>query len=200
LAPDVVKDFFGYINQNMLDPYLPPNAGEGLEIGPGGGRVTALLVPRTELLYLADASEAMLQHLKKRFAAVSNLKYYHTDGVTLPPLKPSSLDYVIAFDVFVHFEPRLIFWYLRQIVSLLKVGGTGIIHYGNALTPLGWRTIEADLETNCTQRTYFGAFGIMCPQLMEKFLEILEVEVISLDLGIIPRDAITVFRKTSKTD
>lgn len=199
LAPDVVTDFLGYINQHLLDPYLPPDAVEGLEIGPGGGRLTALLVPRTEVLHLADASEAMLQHLKKRFAGVSNLRYYHTNGVTLPALKPSSLHYVIAFDVFVHFEPRLIFSYLRQIVSLLKAGGTGIIHYANALTPIGWQTIEMDLEANCIGRAGFGAFGVMCPQLMQKFLEVLEVEVLSLDLEIIPRDAIAVFRKPSSS-
>lgn len=135
LGPDVVADFSGFINHSLLDPHLPPGAAEALEIGPGG-RLTALLLPRTKLLHLVESSEAMLQQLKKRFAGVSNAKYYHTDGLTLPALKPCSLDYVIAFDVFVHFEPRLIFWYLRQIVSLLKVGGTGIIHYANAMTPI----------------------------------------------------------------
>jgi hypothetical protein len=37
----------------------------------------------------------------------------------------------------------------------------------------------------------------MCPQLMEQFLKALDLEVVSSDVGIIPRDAIAVFRKTT---
>jgi len=198
LASDVVANFGEYINKHLLSPYLPSVATEGLEIGPGGGRLTAMLVSRTRVLHLADASEAMLQHLKQRFAGVSNLHYYHTDGMTLPTLPPKSLDYVISFDVFVHFEPRLVYWYLRQIAHLLKPGGTGIVHYANVLPPIGWQQFEIDLEKNLQRRANFAAFGVMCPQLMARFLEACQLEVISVDLGLIPRDAIAVFRKPVK--
>jgi SAM-dependent methyltransferase len=201
LAPDVVANFDDYINRYLLYPYLPSHATEGLEIGPGGGRITALLVPRTKVLHLADASEAMLQHLKDRFTGASSLRYYHTDGITLPALPPQSLDYVVAFDVFVHFEPRLIYWYLRQIAYLLKPGGMSIIHYANALTTIGWKQFESDLVSNLQYHAHFAAFGVMCPQLMARFLDSLNFETISADIGLIPRDAIAVFRNpvTDKT-
>jgi SAM-dependent methyltransferase len=195
LDPNIVDTFDDYINQHLLTPFLPPCAPEGLEIGPGGGRLTALLVPRTKLLHLADASEAMLGHLKQRFLGVSDLRYYHIDGITLPQLRPASLDYVIAFDVFVHFEPRMIYWYLRQIARLLAPGGTGIIHYANISTPIGWQQFMMDLESNLHRRVGFASFGVMCPELMARFLETLKLEVIATDIGIIPRDAIAVFRK-----
>lgn len=195
LTPDVVTKFDHYINQNLLDPFLPSHASEGLEIGPGGGRVTALLIPRTDVLHVADPSAMMLRHLRHRFATESNLRYYHTDGMTLPALQPGSLNYVVAFDVFVHFEPRLAYWYLRQIPPLLKPGGTAIIHYANILTPIGWRQFEFDLQPNLEKRTVFATFGVMCPQLMTRFLEALELEVISADVGLIPRDSIAVFRR-----
>ena len=195
LAPEQVAHFDDRICTNLLDKFLPPQAPEGLEIGPGGGRLTSLLIPRTGMLHLADASEAMLRHLKQRFASVSSLRFYHTDGMTLPSLLPSSLDYVISFDVFVHFEPRLVFWYMRQIKQLLKPGGVGLIHYATILSPIGWQQFEMDLEHNVKHRTSFSSFGVMCPQLMGKFLEVLDLQVVSSDVGLIPRDAIVVFRK-----
>ncbi len=81
-------------------------------------------------------------HLRQRFGEMPGLRYYHSDGKTLPVLAPASLDYIIAFDVFVHFEPRLVYWYVQQIARLLKPGGIGILHYANMLTPLGWHFCE----------------------------------------------------------
>ena len=196
LPLDVVDNFQNYINKNLLDPYLPSGGlTEGLEIGPGGGRLTALLLPRTKVLHVADTSETMLEHLKQRFAGVPSLRAYHTDATSLPALRPASLDCVFSFDVFVHFEPRMIYWYLRQIEGLLKPGGIGIIHYSNVFTDLGWSRFERNVEFNLHGRNDFGAFGVMCPPLMGKFLDALQLEVISTNVGLIPRDAIAVFRK-----
>jgi SAM-dependent methyltransferase len=195
LNSDTIAHFSTVFKEKILDTYLPPRAAEGLEIGPGGGRITSLLLPRTTVLHVADPSDAMLKRLKARFAGVGSLQIYHTDGMTLPPLRPSSLDYIVSFDVFVHFEPRLIYWYLRQIKSLLKPGGVGLVHYSSVMSPIGWRQFEADLEQNVRQRASFFAFGVMCPQLMEKFLNVLDLHIISSDLGFIPRDAIAVFEQ-----
>lgn len=199
LSDDTIKNFDEYITSKLLNVYLPPRSNEGMEIGPGGGRFTKLLVPGTKLLHLVDSSQAMLKNLKQRFVNNNNIKYYHTEGMTLPSLQKDSLDYVIALDVFVHFEPRLVYWYLQQIEKLLKPGGTCIIHYANATTSIGWQQFENDLALNVKGRSHFASFGTMCPQLMEKFLQSLGFEVISTDTGIIPRDAIAVFRKPTKS-
>ncbi len=189
-----VINFSKLLNEQVLDEYLPSHAAEGLEIGSGGGRLTALLLPRTVVLHAADPSAAMLKRLRARFAGANSLRTYQTDGMTLPPLTSGSLDFVVSFDVFVHFEARLVYWYLRQIKSLLKPGGVGLIHYASVLSPVGWRQFEADLERNVRQRVSFCSFGAMCPQMMEQFLKALDLQVISLDVGFIPRDAIAVFR------
>ena len=199
LSRDVIDRFDEYLNQSLLNAYLPPVAGEGLEIGPGGGRLTQWLVPRTRLLHLADSSETMLSKLKKRFSNQPHLRYYHTDGMSLPPLPKESLDYIVAFDVFVHFEPRLVYWYLRQIAELLKPGGVCILHYANAMTEIGWRQFESDLKYNVKGREHFASFGTMCPQFMEKFLQSLGMEIRSADTGTIPRDAVAVFAKPLRT-
>lgn len=44
LFPSEVARFHEIIQPQLLDPYLPPNSLQGLEIGPGGGRLTALWV------------------------------------------------------------------------------------------------------------------------------------------------------------
>src|SRR5690606_24699673 len=138
--------------------------------GPGGGRLTALLVDRVAALHVAEPSPAMLRHLRQRFASERHITYHATDGMTLPALPEASLDFAVSFDVFVHFEPRLIYWYLRQVAALLAPGGVGIIHYANATTPLGWRQFERHLASNVKQRSFFAAFGVMCPELMGAFL------------------------------
>ena len=194
LSEDTIANFDAYLTENLLNPYLPSGE-EGLEIGPGGGRLTRLLLPRTKVLHLVDSSPAMFAHLRKRFTDVPNLRYHHTDGVKLPQLQPESIDYIIAFDVFVHFEPRLVFGYLEQFTHVLKPGGTAIIHYSNVMTPLGWKQFKIDIKINPLSRTHFATLGVMCPQLMERFLQCLQMDVVSSDLGIIPRDAVAVFRK-----
>jgi SAM-dependent methyltransferase len=195
LTREAVANFDEFIAEHLLDSYLPARSTEGLEIGSGGSRLTALLLPRTETLHAAEPSKAMLRHLERRFAGTDSLRLYHTDGMTLPSLRPASLDYVFAFDVFIHFEPRLVYWYLRQIRDLLKPGGTSIITYANVLTSIGWHKFESSLEENLQRRFDPVAFGVMCPQLMARFLQALRMEVIFTDLGLIPRDAIAVFRK-----
>jgi SAM-dependent methyltransferase len=197
ITPNEVIRFSTIVSTEVLDKYIPCPSHEGLEIGPGGGRFTALLLQRVKLLNVADPSAAMLGRLKKRFEGVEALRMYQTDGMTLPPLGLGTLDFVASFDVFVHFEPRLVFWYLRQIKRLLRPGGIGLIHYSNVMSSIGWQQFEMDLERNVKQRTYFASFGVMCPQLMEQFLKALELEVISLNVAIIPRDAIVVFRNTA---
>jgi len=195
LSADTIQRFDEYLSRELLDRYLPAHAEQGLEIGPGGGRVTELLIPRTDVLHLTDAADAMLKRLRLRFGSEQNLRFYHSDGMTLPPLPNASLDYAIAFDVFVHFEPRLVFWYLQQIATLLKPGGIGIIHYANLLTEGGWRLFERHLQSNVKQRTAFAAFGTMCPELMTRFLTALGLDIVSSDIELIPRDAVAVFRK-----
>ena len=148
LSTEAVANFDDYIRENLLDPYLPSRPKVGSEIGPGGGRLTKLLLPRTGTLHAAEPSKALLRHLERRFAGATNLCLHQTDGMTLPPLPPASLDYDFAFDVFIHFEPRLVYWYLRQVESFLRPEGTGILNYANVLSPIGWHTFESGLADN----------------------------------------------------
>jgi SAM-dependent methyltransferase len=195
LPAEVLNRFSDYLREQLIEPYLYPECAAGMEIGPGGGRITALLLPRTHELHLVDISDAMLQHVRDRFPNHHALRYHVNDGKSLPNLPPDSLDYVFSFDVFVHFESRLIYWYVKQIAELLKPGGVGVIHYSNVTTALGWQQFAGEVEENLHGRISCGNFGVMCPQLMEQFLNSLGLEILASDTGTIPRDAVVVFRK-----
>lgn len=195
LPREVVADFSRFLEEKFVAPYLSGTGLEGMEIGPGGGRLTELLLKRSAVLHAVDGSKSMLGTLRQRFANDSRLRYHHTDGSSLPALPANSLDYVAAFDVFVHFEPRLVYWYLKQIASVLKPGGVGIVHYSNMLTPLGGKQFLSDVEANLHKRAAYYAFGVMTPELMGRFIEFAGLEAVTTDTGIIPRDAVAVFRK-----
>lgn len=195
LPLEVVSDFSRFLEEQLLSPHLPGSNLVGMEIGPGGGRMTELLLKRSSRIHAVDASKAMLAALKKRFGSDPRVAYHLSDGMTLPPLGAGSLDYVAAFDVFVHFEPRLVYWYVQQVARLLKPNGIGIIHYANLLTPLGGKQFLGDVERNVRRREAYFSFGVMTPELMGRFLEFTGMTPVSTDIGIIPRDAVAVFRK-----
>lgn len=195
LPRETLADFSAFLEQKFVSPYISGSGLAGMEIGPGGGRLTKLLLERSAVLHAVDGSNAMLAALKMRFANESRILYHHCDGSSLPSVGQDTLDYVTAFDVFVHFEPRLVYWYLGQIAKLLKPGGVGVIHYSNTLTPLGGKQFLADVGTNLCKREQYFAFGVMTPELMGRFIEFAGLQVVSTDTGVIPRDAVAVFRK-----
>jgi trans-aconitate methyltransferase len=186
-----------YLKDSLVDPFLQREVSEGLEIGPGGGRLTELLLPKTRVLHLLDSSD-MFDHIRRRFPSATNIRYHSMDGRTLPRLPAGSLEFIFSFDTFVHFEPRLVFWYLRQMVPLLSPGGRGVIHYSDALSSIGWRQFENDLDQNVSGRKTFHAFGVMCRPLMRKFLDELGLRLIA-EPDVIPRDAMVVFEKPTES-
>ncbi len=101
----------------------------------------------------------------------------------------------MAIDVCVHFEPRRVYHHFRQLARLLKVGGIGIIYNANTVSEIGFRQFLLDLDQNLVERTRFGAFGIMCPELMAGYLGSLGLKIVRIDSSIIPRDVITIFEK-----
>lgn len=196
LPPAITADFSGHVDVAFLSPHLPnESACIGMEIGPGGGRFTRLLLDRCALLHAVEPSAAMGEHMQRRFPGERRLVLHHNDGLTLPDLEPGSLDFCVSIDVFVHFEPRRVYHHLRQLARLLREGGIGIIHHANTLSEIGFRQFELDLDQNLVERTRFGAFGVMCPELMAAYVNSVGLKVVRIDTTTIPRDAVTVFEK-----
>lgn len=184
-----------WLTQTLISPYLPSDAKEALEIGPGNGKLSNILRKRTKILHLADFSKALLEEVYNNCEQAQNIRFHLLNNLNLPVFMPESLDFVFSFNLFIYFEPRQIYWYLRQLHPLLKSGGVGIIHYSNVLSEPGWQQFKRELETEILFAGAFNTMGVMSPALMEIFLNDLGFQVIASDTKILNRDAVCVFQK-----
>ena len=98
----------------------------GLEIGCGGGRITAQAVGWLRHVHACDVSHRMLARCRESLAA-SNVSLHKIDGFTLTEFADSSLVLVYSHDVFVHFSSLQVYSYLGEIKRVLKPGGLGLI-------------------------------------------------------------------------
>jgi SAM-dependent methyltransferase len=115
---------------DVLCRWIPPD-GAVVEIGPGGGRWSEVLVARCPRVILVDVSERPLELCRKRFAGARNVEYVLSSGNTLPGIAPGSVDAVWSFDVFVHVAPSDQAAYLDEIARVLKPGGVAVIHHAD---------------------------------------------------------------------
>jgi ubiquinone/menaquinone biosynthesis C-methylase UbiE len=116
-----------------------------LEIGPGGGRWSVVLAPRSERLILVDVAQRPLELVRERLADAGNVEFVLTDGSALVGVSDASVDAVWSFDVFVHIAPGDQAGYVAEIARVLKPGGVAAIHHadgrnrGIAPSRHGWR-------------------------------------------------------------
>ena len=134
--------------QALVDEVLLPTIPAGgtvVEIGPGGGRWSVLLAPRSERLVLVDVAQRPLDLVAERLRDAGNVEYVLTDGSAVAGVADASVDAVWSFDVFVHVAPGDQAGYLAEIARVLRPGGIAAIHHadgrnrGLAPSRSGWR-------------------------------------------------------------
>ena len=135
--------------QTLIDDVLErwiPAGGAVLEIGPGAGRWSEVLLERSAEVVLVDVSEGPLELCRERFTGATNVEYVLSSGSDLPGVRESSIDAVWSFDVFVHLHPLDLAAYLGEISRVLRPGGVAVIHHadgrnrGELPSRLGWRS------------------------------------------------------------
>ncbi|MBA0125065.1 class I SAM-dependent methyltransferase [Haloechinothrix sp. YIM 98757] len=125
---------------DVLVPALPQDA-DALEIGPGAGRWSGELQPRVRSLVLADISPAAIDLCRERFAACDNVSFAVNDGQHLPAVPRESVDFVWAFDVFLHIAPLDQRAYVSELARVMRPGAVGVIHHpGDGGSAEGWRS------------------------------------------------------------
>ena len=97
-----------------------------LEIGCGGGRISASGVNLFKHLYAADVSEEMLRKCREAIGA-PNVSFHKLDGFTLKEFADATVDFVYSHDVFVQLSSIQVYPYLSEIKRVLKPGGMGLI-------------------------------------------------------------------------
>lgn len=117
-----------------------------LEIGPGAGRWSEVLVSRASRLVLADVSERPLELCRERLGGDTPIQYVLRSGSDLPGVEDGSIEAVWSFDVFVHVAPGDQAAYLGEIARVLVPGGTAVVHHadgrnrGQLPSRSGWRS------------------------------------------------------------
>lgn len=186
------REFLSYLGREVIVPFFDEfKAGEVLEIGSGGGRVTELLVPECRNLIASDISKFMLSILRSRFKSYSSVAYLLLDGTGLTGVTDSSLDAVVSYDVFVHFEAWKIFNYLREIRRVLRPDGGALIHHANTLSELGWAKFCDDLPGQLRTQKQPQTFSLMSIDIMRELAERAGLRIAHTDTNVLPRDAIT---------
>lgn len=99
---------------------------EALEVGCGGGRVTATGVKLFKHVCAADLSEQMLRKCREALTE-SAISFHKLDGITLNGFADESLDFVYSHDVFVQLSSIQIFLYFIEFHRVLRKGGEGLV-------------------------------------------------------------------------
>jgi ubiquinone/menaquinone biosynthesis C-methylase UbiE len=109
----------------ILKKYSSPEK-TALELGCGGGRITATGVKLFKHVYATDISAEMLRKAKEAIAA-ENVSFHKLDGFTLKDFGDNTIDYVYSHDVFVQLSSIQVYPYLSEIKRVLKDGGIGLV-------------------------------------------------------------------------
>ncbi|MBN1131045.1 MAG: class I SAM-dependent methyltransferase [Chitinispirillaceae bacterium] len=112
----------------VLYTYIKPGTAV-LEIGPGAGRWTEILLPLARELSAVDVSAKAIDICKKRFFSAANIRFFLTLNTGLGFIPDKTIDAIWSFDVFVHINPHDTDGYLSEIKRVLVPGGIAVIHH-----------------------------------------------------------------------
>ena len=186
--------FVAYLDETVFGPFLG-DVGTLLEIGPGGGRFTEILLPRCDRLIAADTSRAMLDRIRQRFRGSNKIRFVHLDGKGLGEIGDSSTDAVFCYGVFVHLQHWDIYNYLAEIHRVLRPGGLALIQHSNALSDAGWEYFLREVPLQLNRHKLFGTYTVMTPELMAEFASRAGLDVIECRTDIVRTEAISLFRR-----
>jgi SAM-dependent methyltransferase len=179
-----------YLDQTVFSPFLG-NCDVMLEIGPGGGRFTEILLPKCNQLIAADTSPRMIEILKNRFQDSSKIDYLLLDGKSLFPLADNSVDAAFSYGVFVHIQHWDIYNYLVELNRVIKPGGKAIIQHANTFSELGWRKFLKQLPPQLSQHKLPNTFTVMTPAIMQEFTQRAGLKLESCIINVAKRDCIS---------
>ena len=120
------------IRDHWLLPYVDP-ANTALEIGPGGGRWTRYMLGFRRL-YVVDYHAELLAELRRNFPQRHIVEILN-NGTDFPGVRPSSVDFVFSFGVFVHLDLDLIGAYLVNLREVIHPGTQVVIQYADKDKP-----------------------------------------------------------------
>jgi ubiquinone/menaquinone biosynthesis C-methylase UbiE len=123
------NNLWKYVIYERIKEFIPTH--RIVEIAPGFGRWTQFLQQYCDQLTAVDISKKCVENSQKRFANLPHVQVIQNDGLTLPGVEDSSIDFVYSFDSLVHVESDTLGSYLRELARVLRPGGIAFIHHSN---------------------------------------------------------------------
>lgn len=189
------EDVVPHLDREVFTPFIGTTE-VLLEIGPGAGRFTNVLLPKvTKKLIAVDSSPTMIDLLKERFEGESKLETHLTDGRGFADVPDASVDTVFSYGVFVHLQHWDIYNYLTETARVLKPGGKALIQHSNTFSELGWAEFLREVPRQLNRHKLYLSFIVNSPELMTEFVKRAGLEVEDTLTEIASRDCITLIRK-----
>lgn len=188
------EDVVPYLDEKVFSPFLG-TCETILEIGPGGGRFTDILLPKCKRLIAVDTSAAMLEMLRERFAGDDRVEYQLGDGRGLTGVADRSVDAAFSYGVFVHLQHWDIFNYLLELERVLVPGGKALIQHSNTFSDLGWARFVRETPRQLNRHKLHMTFVLNSPEVMRELVTRAGLECVDTITDVVKRDCITLMRK-----
>jgi SAM-dependent methyltransferase len=183
------------LDERVFSPFLG-HCDVLVEIGPGGGRFTSILVDKCNRLIAGDTSPTMLKVLRKRFDDQPKVECVLLDGLGLTGIADATVDAVFSYDVFIHLQHWDIYNYLCEIHRVLRPQGRAIIHHANTFSELGWQGFQQDVKYQLNRHKLGGTFTVMTPELMASFAGRAGLHLEQAVTDVVRRDCISLLSQT----
>jgi ubiquinone/menaquinone biosynthesis C-methylase UbiE len=126
--------------KNVLRQYIRPG-GHILEIGPGAGRWTGVLVEMADTFTAVDIAESCIRICRQQYGDKPGTTFLVGNGQDLADIADASIDSIWSFDVFVHINVAETARYVSEFKRVMRSGSVGVIHHGrDGGLSGGWRS------------------------------------------------------------
>ncbi len=126
--------------QNVLRQYIQPG-GHILDIGPGAGRWTGILLQMADNFTAVDVAESCIRTCEQKFGNEPRAKFLVGSGKDLAGVDDASVDSLWSFDAFVHINIAETAGYVREFQRVMRPGSVGVVHHGKyGGLEGGWRS------------------------------------------------------------
>jgi SAM-dependent methyltransferase len=123
--------------QHVAKMYTPGQV--VLELGPGPGRYTDLIIETCSKVYLIDYSETVKWILLDKYGADSRVQIILTENCKASGVSTCSVDLAYSLGTFVHLHQDQFYGYLCEFARVLKPGAAAVIEYGSIASEEGLR-------------------------------------------------------------
>lgn len=124
--------------KSLIDTFMFPyihKQSSVLEIACGHGRWTEFLLKVAKEVFAVDVRQKFLDFCKERFKGATNLNLILKTEKELEINK--KIDFVWSYDSFVHFNPEIVFEYIKFFGKCMNKDAIGVIHHANTKVTTG---------------------------------------------------------------